>query len=72
MHKGYNAIIRDKQGNILRREMVDSETIKPLLGPDGKRPQPPYPAYMQMLYGVPVWYGTTDDIEEVDVDADEA
>ena len=33
--------------------MIDGATIKPLIGEDGRAPEPPDPAYQQVLHGVP-------------------
>lgn len=38
-------------GDVCALEIVDGSTIKPLLDERGGRPQPPYPAYQQLLYG---------------------
>ena len=72
MHKRYNYNIRNAQGVVIRQEPIDPKTITVLMGENGERPQPPSVAYAQSLLGVCAWYGTTVDIEEVDVDADEA
>lgn len=40
-------------GDIFALEILDGSTIKPLLDDRGMRPQPPYPAYQQILYGFP-------------------
>jgi hypothetical protein len=34
-------------------DIVDGATIKPLIGEDGRAPEPPDPAYQQALHGVP-------------------
>lgn len=45
---------RKTLGNELHSfEIIDGSTIKPLLDGRGMRPQPPYPAYQQILYGFP-------------------
>ncbi len=36
-----------------RRAGLDWATIKPLIGEDGRSPEPPDPAYQQVLHGVP-------------------
>ena len=33
--------------------VIDGATIKPLIGEDGRAPEPPDPAYQQILKGVP-------------------
>ena len=61
----YVAVIRNKQGDVIRREPIASSTITRLLDEHGETPQPPKPAYLQELCGVPAGYFTADDIEEV-------
>ena len=34
-------------------DVIDGSTIKPLIGEDGRSPEPPDPAYQQILQGVP-------------------
>ena len=34
-------------------DVIDGATIKPLIGEDGRSPEPPDPAYQQVLHGVP-------------------
>jgi len=43
----------DLKGDLHSLEILDGSTIKPLLDDRGMRPQNPYPAYQQMLYGFP-------------------
>jgi SPP1 gp7 family putative phage head morphogenesis protein len=40
-------------GDLYALEVLDGSTIKPLLDHRGGRPQPPLPAYQQILYGFP-------------------
>jgi hypothetical protein len=40
-------------GDLISLWVLDGSTIKPLLNEYGGRPQPPYPAYQQILYGFP-------------------
>lgn len=40
-------------GDLLGLEIIDGSTVKPLLDHRGARPQPPFPAYQQTLYGFP-------------------
>lgn len=40
-------------GDLHSLEILDGSTIKPLLDDRGMRPQPPYPAFQQVLYGFP-------------------
>ena len=40
-------------GDLLGLQILDGSTIKPLIDDRGMRPQPPYSAYQQILYGFP-------------------
>lgn len=40
-------------GDVHSFRILDGSTIKPLLDRQGHTPQPPYPAYQQILYGFP-------------------
>lgn len=40
-------------GDLYSLEVLDGTTVKPLLDHRGGRPQPPQPAYQQILYGFP-------------------
>lgn len=40
-------------GDVHSFRILDGSTIKPLLDHQGHTPQPPYPAYQQLLYGFP-------------------
>lgn len=40
-----------RDGSLYAMEIVDGTTVKPLLDDRGRRPDPPYPAYQQYLYG---------------------
>ncbi len=42
-----------RAGNLHSLDIVDGSTIKPLIGEDGRAPEPPNPAYQQILHGVP-------------------
>jgi 8-oxo-dGTP pyrophosphatase MutT (NUDIX family) len=44
---------QDLKGDLHSLELIDGSTIKPLLDHRGATPQPPNPAYQQMLYGFP-------------------
>ena len=50
-------------GDLYGFQLIDGSTIKPLLDPRGFRPEPPHPAYQQILYGFPrsEFTATTDD-----------
>lgn len=49
-------------GDLYSLEILDGSTIKPLLDERGNTPQPPQPAYQQMLYGFPRGEFTADAI----------
>ncbi len=53
---------RNRAGGVFSLELVDGTTIKPLLDPRGRRPQPPYPAYQQFIYGVPAGLYTSNEM----------
>ena len=40
-------------GSLYSLDIIDGATIKPLIGEDGRSPEPPDPAYQQILKGVP-------------------
>ena len=40
-------------GDLYSLDIVDGSTITPLIGEDGRSPEPPDPAYQQVLHGVP-------------------
>ena len=40
-------------GELYALDVIDGATIKPLIGEDGRPPEPPEPAYQQVLHGVP-------------------
>ena len=46
-------IYYDRAGKLYSLDVVDGATIKPLIGEDGRAPEPPDPAYQQILHGVP-------------------
>ena len=43
----------DRAGKLYSLDVVDGATVKPLIGEDGRAPEPPDPAYQQILHGVP-------------------
>jgi portal protein len=49
-------------GSIATAHPIDGATINRLLTDQGMTPPPPSPAYQQVLYGMPVWDFTTDDL----------
>jgi hypothetical protein len=42
-----------RSGAVYSLDIVDGATIKPLIGDDGRSPEPPDPAYQQVLHGAP-------------------
>lgn len=44
-------------GGVLSLDVVQGDTIKPLLDFRGRIPDDPVPAFMQILYGIPRWSG---------------
>ena len=53
---------RTASGALWGLEVVDGATIKRLLGPDGRTPRAPDPAYQQVLKGVPAVDYTSDEL----------
>jgi 2'-5' RNA ligase len=53
---------RNRGGGVYSLELVQGESIKPLIDARGRRPQPPFPAYQQFLYGVPAGLYTSDEM----------
>jgi hypothetical protein len=47
-------IQRDQSGKPIAIRHMDGATIKPLIDVDGSTPQPPSPAYQQIIHGVPI------------------
>ena len=43
----------DRSGKLYALDVIDGATIKPLIGEDGRSPEPPDPAWQQVLHGVP-------------------
>ena len=42
-----------RSGALYSLDVIDGANIKPLIGEDGRTPEPPDPAYQQVLHGVP-------------------
>ena len=54
-------------GDLLGLQILDGSTIKPLIDDRGMRPQPPYPAFQQILFGFPrSEFSAAHDEEEAD------
>jgi len=69
----YDAVVIYPRTNLggdtlLGLEIIDPTTIKPLLDYRGSRPEPPYPAYQQILYGFPrgEWRATPTEVDNGD------
>ena len=43
----------NRGGSLYSLDIIDGATIKPLIGDDGRSPEPPDPAYQQILKGIP-------------------
>ncbi len=43
----------NRGGSLYSLDIIDGSTIKPLIGEDGRAPEPPDPAYQQILKGIP-------------------
>jgi len=55
-------IRRTRGGGVFALEPIDGATIKRVIDPWGRTPLPPYPAYQQVLKGMPAVDYTTDDV----------
>ena len=55
-------IRRNRGGDIISLDIVDGSTIKVLLDETGRRPQPPAPAYEQIIHGRPWRLVTRDEL----------
>ena len=55
-------IRRNRGGDIIGLDIVDGSTIKVLLDDTGRRPQPPLPAYEQIIHGRPWRLLTSDEL----------
>jgi hypothetical protein len=49
-------------GSLYSLDVIDGSTITPLVGEDGRSPEPPDPAYQQVLHGVPAADFSTDEL----------
>ena len=52
----------DRGGKLYSLDVIDGATITPLIGEDGRSPEPPDPAYQQILHGVPAADFTHDEL----------
>lgn len=55
-------IRKDRAGRPYALDLLDGATIKPLIDDRGRKPQPPFPAYEQFVYGVPACFLTSEDL----------
>lgn len=53
---------KDRAGRPFSLDLIDGSMIKPLVDDRGRRPDPPFPAYEQFVYGVPACFLTTEDL----------
>ena len=53
---------RSRAGGIYALQVLDGATIKPVIDLGGRRPLPPYPAYQQVLKGMPAVDYTSDEL----------
>jgi len=52
----------DRAGALYSLDVIDGATITPLIGEDGRSPDPPDPAYQQILHGVPAADFSSDEL----------
>jgi hypothetical protein len=52
----------DRGGSLYSLDVIDGATITPLIGEDGRSPEPPDPAYQQILHGVPAADFSSDEL----------
>ena len=52
----------NRGGSLYALDVIDGATIKPLIGEDGRAPEPPDPAYQQILKGIPAADFSTDEL----------
>jgi hypothetical protein len=51
-----------RDGSLFSLDVIDGATIFPLIGEDGRAPEPPDPAYQQVLHGVPAADFSSDEL----------
>ena len=51
-----------RDGALYSLDVIDGSTITPLIGEDGRSPEPPDPAYQQILHGVPAADFSSDEL----------
>ncbi len=52
----------NRGGSLYALDVIDGATIKPLIGEDGRAPEPPDPAYQQILKGIPAADFSTEEL----------
>jgi len=55
-------IRRTRGGDIYSLDLVDGSTIRPNIDDSGRLPEPPFPAYQQIIFGQPAVDLTTDEL----------
>jgi len=53
---------KNRAGGLYSLDVIDGATIKPLIDDRGRKPQAPFPAYEQFVYGVPACFLQADDL----------
>jgi hypothetical protein len=53
---------KNRAGGVYSLDVIDGATLKPLIDDRGRKPQPPFPAYEQFVYGVPAAFLLSDDL----------
>ena len=51
-----------RAGGLYSLDIIDGATITPLVGEDGRAPEPPDPAYQQILHGIPAADFSSDEL----------
>jgi len=51
-----------RDGQLYSLDIIAGDTLKPLLDFRGRTPLPPVPAYTQVLWGYPRWYGNREEL----------
>ncbi len=52
----------NRRGEIMTLDLIAGDSVRPLIGGNGRIPTPPTIGVQQILYGRPFWEGTTDDL----------
>ncbi|HEY8976301.1 MAG TPA: phage portal protein [Burkholderiaceae bacterium] len=54
---------RNMDGEVIGLEVLDGTTVMPYIDENGRKPEPPGPAYYQVIHGMPWNWYTRDDID---------